>query len=231
MTSSSAPGIERNASRTGRRWYPFSAANNDLTPYDVPRNPAFTQYDVSLRTDDLQCAPAGSWHITDTLTLQAGFKSMFQTAGNNVITNQRNAPAAAVPVVFPTGTISSNGWFLPQVGATWEADENWQVFANIQENYRQTIPYAAGSNFYGSSPFSLGTQSAFDTVQDARCIRNAPGPMSWACAPITTWTWGPSPASKARPTIITSTSTTGCSTWRRSTCSTRRRPSWSMSAA
>ena len=31
---------ERNASRTGRRWYPFSAANNDLTPYDVPRNPA-----------------------------------------------------------------------------------------------------------------------------------------------------------------------------------------------
>ncbi len=32
---------ERNASATGRRWYPFSGANDDLTPYDVPRNPAF----------------------------------------------------------------------------------------------------------------------------------------------------------------------------------------------
>jgi iron complex outermembrane receptor protein len=156
---------ERNASRTGRRWYPFSAANNDLTPYDVPRNPAFTQYDVSLRTDVLNLHVQDAWHVTDTLTLQAGFKSMFQTAGNNVITNQRNAPGVAVPVVFPTGAISSNGWFLPQVGATWEASENWQVFANIQENYRQTIPYAAGSNFYGSSPFSLGTQSAFDTFK------------------------------------------------------------------
>ncbi|HKB95518.1 MAG TPA: TonB-dependent receptor [Rhizomicrobium sp.] len=154
--------FERNASRTGRRWYPFSAANNDLTPYDVPRNPAFTQYDVSLRTDDLLMHVQDQWHVTPELTLQAGFKTSLQTAGNHVITNQRNAPTAAVPVVFPTGTISSNGWFLPQVGATWEVTGHEQVFANIQENYRQTIPYAAGSSFYGSSPFSLGTQVAFD---------------------------------------------------------------------
>jgi iron complex outermembrane receptor protein len=154
--------FERNASRTGRRWYPFSSANNDLTPYDVPRNPAFTQYDVSLRTDDLQLHLQDQWHVTPDLTLQAGFKTSLQTAGNHVITNQRNAPTVAVPVVFPTGTISSNGWFLPQVGATWQVTEHEQIFANIQENYRQTIPYAAGSSFYGSSPFSLGTQAAFD---------------------------------------------------------------------
>jgi len=157
---------ERNASRTGRRWYPFSATNNDLTPYDVPRNPAFTQYDVSLRTDDLQLHLQDQWHVTPDLTLQAGFKTSLQTAGNNVITNQRNAPGVAVPVVFPTGTISSNGWFLPQVGATWEVTEHEQIFANIQENYRQTIPYAAGSSFYGSSPFSLGTQAAFDQFKN-----------------------------------------------------------------
>ena len=156
---------ERNASRTGRRWYPFSAANNDLTPYDVPRGPLFTQYDVSLRTDDLQFHLQDQWHIAPDLVLQAGFKTSLQTAGNHVITNQQNAPGVAVPVVFPTGTISSNGWFLPQVGAVWDADEHNQVFANIQENYRQTIPYAAGSSFYGSSPFSLGTQSAFDTFK------------------------------------------------------------------
>ena len=156
---------ERNASRTGRRWYPFSAANNDLTPYDVPRNPLFTQYDVSLRTDDLQFHLQDQWHVTSALTVQAGFKTSLQTAGNHVITNQVNLPTAAVPVVFPTGTISTNGWFLPQVGAIWEATDHEQIFMNVQENYRQTIPYAAGSNFYGSSPFSLGTQSAFDTFK------------------------------------------------------------------
>lgn len=153
---------ERNASRTGRRWYPFSAASNDLTPYDVPRNPLFTQYDVSLRTDDLQLHLQDQWHVTPDITVQAGFKTSLQTAGNHVITNQQNAPTAAVPVVFPTGTISSNGWFLPQVGATWAVTEHEQIFVNAQENYRQTIPYAAGGNFYGSSPFSLGTQAAFD---------------------------------------------------------------------
>ncbi len=156
---------ERNASRTGRRWYPFSAANNDLSPYTVPRGPLFTQYDVSLRTDDLQFHLQDSWHVAPDLTLQAGFKTSLQTAGNHVITNQQNLPGVAVPVVFPTGTISTNGWFLPQVGATWDATDNEQFFANIQENYRQTIPYAAGSSFYGSSPFSLGTQSAFDTFK------------------------------------------------------------------
>jgi len=156
---------ERNASRTGRRWYPFAAANNDLSPYTVPRNPLFTQYDVSLRTDDLQFHLQDQWHVTPDLTIQAGFKTSLQTAGNHVITNQQNAPTAAVPVVFPTGTISTNGWFLPQVGATWEVTDHEQIFVNAQENYRQTIPYAAGSNFYGSSPFSLGTQSAFDTFK------------------------------------------------------------------
>ena len=156
---------ERNASRTGRRWYPFSTANNDLSPYDVPRNPAITQYDVSLRTDVVMLHLQDQWHVTPELALQAGFKTSLQTAGNNVITNQRNAPTVAVPVVFPTGSITSNGWFLPQVGATWDATENIQVFANIQENYRQTIPYAAGSSFYGSSPFSLGTQAAFDSFK------------------------------------------------------------------
>ena len=51
------------------------AANNDLTPYDVPRNPAFTKYDVSLRTDPVQLHVQDQWHITSDLTLSAGAKS------------------------------------------------------------------------------------------------------------------------------------------------------------
>lgn len=156
---------ERNASSTGRRWYPFSAANNDLTPYDVPRNPAFTQYDVSLRTDDIQLHLQDQWHIMPTLVLSAGVKSSLQTAGNNVLVQQ--LPASANPVAtFPTGQITSNYWFLPQAGLTWEATDNEQVFVNVQENLRQFVPYAAGSNFYGASPWSLGSQAAFDTFKN-----------------------------------------------------------------
>jgi iron complex outermembrane receptor protein len=164
---------ERNASRTGRRWYPFSAANNDLTPYDVPRNPAFTQYDVAIKTDVVQLHLQDQWHITPDLTLSAGVKSSLQTAGNDVIVQQKNLaagnvaglPATSPQVQFPTGSITSNNWFLPQAGLTWDATESEQVFVNVQENMRQFVPYAAGSNFYGASPWSLGSQQAFDTFK------------------------------------------------------------------
>lgn len=173
---------ERNASRTGRRWYPFSAANNDMTPYDVPRNPAFTQYDISLRTDVYQLHLQDEWHLTPDLTLSAGIKSSLQTAGNNVITQQQNLqagnvaglPATSPQVQYPTGTISSNAWFLPQAGLTWQINGNEQIFANVQENMRQFVPYAAGSNFYGASPWSLGSQLAFDTFK-----RTAHPERSW----------------------------------------------------
>jgi iron complex outermembrane receptor protein len=164
---------ERNASSTGRRWYPFGAANDDLTPYTTPRGPNFTQYDVSLRTDDIQLHAQDQWHITPDLLIEAGVKSSLQTAGNHVLTQQQNLqagnafglPATNPQVNFPVGTITTNEWFLPQVGAIWDVTDNEQVFANIQENVRQFVPYAAGSNFYGASPWSLGSQQAFDTFK------------------------------------------------------------------
>lgn len=161
---------ERNASSTARRWYPFTAANDDLTPYEVPRNPNFTQYYVTLKTDDVQLHIQDQWRVFPELLLQAGIKASLQTAGNNVVTQQQNVlagnayglPATNPPVQFPTGSITSDNWFLPQVGGVWDATPNEQGFFNVQKNMRQFIPYAAGSNFYGSSPWSLGSQAAFD---------------------------------------------------------------------
>lgn len=157
---------EYNASSTARRWYPFSAANNDLTPYEVPRDPAFTQYYVALKTNDLQLHIQDQWHILPNLVLQAGIKSSIQHAGDHVITQQANLPTTNPPVYYPTGNIESDNWFLPQVGAIWDATDNEQLFFNIQKNMRQYIPYAAGSNFYGSSPWSLGSQAAFDQFKN-----------------------------------------------------------------
>jgi iron complex outermembrane receptor protein len=152
---------EHNTSAQGRRWYPFSAANNDLTPYNIPINPAFTQYDFRFVSKDTQLHLQDAWQVLPYLSLQAGWKASLQTAGNTLPVQQKNLPTGT-QTNYPIGTIVSNNWFLPQLGAIWDLTSNEHVFFNFQKNLRQYIPYGAGSNFYGSSPWSLGSQAAFE---------------------------------------------------------------------
>ncbi len=154
---------EHNRSTQHRVWYPFTATNNDLTPYDVPRGPAvFEQYAFEFNTDDVQIHLQDQWRVLPNLLLQAGFKSSLQTATGTVLIQQKNLPTANPPTLYPSGSITSNEGFLPQFGALWDVTGAEQVFANVQKNLRQFIPYGAGSNFYGSSPWSLGSQAAFN---------------------------------------------------------------------
>ena len=154
---------EHNEPAQHRAWYPFSAGSNDLSPYSEPNNPKiFTQYAFQFHVDDVHLHLQDQWRITPTLLLQAGFKSSLQTARDQIVVQQQNLPTVAVPVNYPTGSLTSNNWFLPQFGATWDATSHEQLFVNVQENMRQFIPYGAGSNFFGFSPWSLGTQAAFD---------------------------------------------------------------------
>jgi outer membrane receptor protein involved in Fe transport len=163
---------EHNTSSTAR-WYPMSAANDDLTPYEIPRNPNFTQYYFELATDDVQLHLQDQWRILPDLLLQAGVKASLQTASDKLPVQQQNLqagnpyglPATNPQVNYPVGSITSNNWFLPQAGAIWDVTDNDQVFVNIQKNLRQYIPYGAGSNFFGTSPWSLGSQAAFDTFK------------------------------------------------------------------
>jgi hypothetical protein len=157
---------EHNAPAQHRVWYPFSANNNDLSPYTVPTGPhVFTQYYNQFKVDDVQLHLQDQWRVFPSLLVQAGFKSSLQTASNQVLIQQQNLPvlpAGTFPVNYPTGSLTSNNWFLPQLGAVWDATSNAQAFVNIQENMRQFIPYGAGSGFNAFSPWSLGTQAAFD---------------------------------------------------------------------
>jgi outer membrane receptor protein involved in Fe transport len=154
---------EHNEPAQHRVWYPFAAANDDLSPYTIPRNPAvFVQYAAQFYVDDVQLHLQDAWHVTPALVLQAGFKSSLQRADGTFPIEQKNLPTAAVPVVYPQGVLVSKDWFLPQFGGAWDVTPHEQVFLNIQENMRQFIPYGAGSNFFGFSPWSLGTQAAFN---------------------------------------------------------------------
>jgi outer membrane receptor protein involved in Fe transport len=159
--------LEHNEPAQHRVWYPMTAANNDLSPYDVPRGQkALTQYAAEFFTNDIQLHLQDQWKVLPNLTLQAGFKSSLQDATGKFPINQRNLPTVAVPVHYPTGSLTSNKWFLPQAGLLWDPTEHEQVFVNAQKNMRQFIPYGAGSGFYGFSAWSLGTQAAFDLFKD-----------------------------------------------------------------
>ena len=165
---------EHNQPTQHRVWYPFSQANNDLDPYDVPHGPSvFTQYADRFFVDDTQFHLQDQWRILPSLLFQAGFKSSLQTATGEFPINQQNVTAGeipgvappAIPVHYPSGTIVSNKGFLPQVGAVWDATSHEQLFFNIQKNLRQFIPYGAGSNYFGFSPWSLGSQAAFNLLK------------------------------------------------------------------
>jgi outer membrane receptor protein involved in Fe transport len=154
---------EHNEPAQHRVWYPFSKANNDLTPYDEPRQPAvLTQYYAEFFVNDVQLHLQDQWRIYPNLLLQAGIKSSLQRANGKFRINQRNLPGTAVPVVYPSGKLTSNDWVLPQFGAVWDISDHDALFLNVQKNMRQFIPYGAGSGFYGFSPWSLSTQGAFD---------------------------------------------------------------------
>ncbi len=153
---------EHNSEGQHRVWYPFAASSRDTSPYDVPTSYVFTQDAVDFNVDDIQLHLQDQWRILPRLLLQAGFKSSLQDAGNTVLINQKNLPTANPPVVFPTGEIDTHEWFLPQAGLSWDFTDHEQFFFNAQKNLRQFIPYSQGGNFYGTAPWSLGTQAAFD---------------------------------------------------------------------
>ena len=150
---------EHNDEGQHRVWYPFSAANDDTNPYDTPKGPAiFTQDAVDFSVDDAIFHLQDQWQILPTLLLQAGFKTSYQNASNTVLVQQIETGGNG----FPQGTIQTTKGFLPQVGGVWDFTPHEQLFANVQQNVRQFIPYSQGGNFYGTSPWSLGNQAAFN---------------------------------------------------------------------
>ena len=163
--------FEHNEPAQHRVWYPFSNANNDRDPYDVPHGPSvLTQYYDQFYVSDTQFHLQDQWRILPDLLIQAGFKSSLQTATGEFLINQRNVTAGeipgvaapAIPVHYPSGTIVSNKAFLPQAGFIYDLTGHEQFFFNYQRNLRQFIPYGAGSNYFGFSPWSLGSQAAFN---------------------------------------------------------------------
>jgi hypothetical protein len=152
-------------SQTDRNWFAFNGASDDLKPYDVPINPLFTQYESRISNNVVVAHLQDSWRVLPSLLVQYGFKSSLQFAYGKVPIQQVNTNLlpGAVPNFLPTGEIDTKVPFLPELGVVWDATSNAQLFLNVQQNVRQFITYGAA----GLSPWSVGSQAAFNLVQQS----------------------------------------------------------------
>jgi hypothetical protein len=57
---------------------------------------------------------------------------------------------------LPSGRLNTENWFLPTIGAKWEATGNEQVYFNIQKNQRQYQAYGGGGS---ADPWSTSSQA------------------------------------------------------------------------
>ncbi|MGG6462617.1 TonB-dependent receptor [Solilutibacter silvestris] len=163
---------EKIASSTRRRWYALDV-NNPSTPYQRPldlADPLITQYHSEIRNEVVQAYIQDAWHVSDSFTLQAGFKSSYQFA-HGTVPVQPLPNSTAGFLQMPEGRIYTRGKFLPQVGALWNITSGDELFVNIQKNMRQFITYGGG----GLSPWSLGSQDLFNTFK-----RNVSPETAWA---------------------------------------------------
>lgn len=101
-----------------------------------------------------------TYRVTDTLTVNAGFKSMILNAGNNVPTQDPSLPQAA------QGRLEASNAFLPQVSANWRFLPHNELFFDVSHNMRgfpedgyQTnmvaTPWAAQQNVFQSTKNAL----------------------------------------------------------------------------
>ncbi|CAN5591486.1 TonB-dependent receptor [soil metagenome] len=147
---------EHNKSSAYRRWYPFDV-NHPTSPYDVPKGWLITQYGSEIDNKVYQFYVQDQWRIRENLVLQGGFKSSVQDA-TGAVPVQPIVGSLVNSTGLPVGNIKTKEWFLPQLGAVWTASTGDELFVNVQKNLRHFQTYGGG----GLSPFSLGSQAAFD---------------------------------------------------------------------
>ena len=153
---------EHNRNTIFRRWY-AAPIDNPPSPYEWadPALRRLTQYAAITKYDLIQTHIQDRWHLTPTVTVEAGFKSSLQFADGRVPTQPLPGALPGTSTGYPEGRLNTKKWFLPAVGAIWDITTNDQLFGHIQKNVRQFQASVAA----GLSPFAVGSQQAFDQIK------------------------------------------------------------------
>lgn len=139
---------ENNKFNQARRFYGFTSRTEpgrDFRQY--PDNPFFTQWEFDFTTETLQ------YSVQDRIDLgkvkiNLGWKGFR-------VTNQAEA---VIQASFPAGTIKTEDWFQPHVGAVASLGDSTEVFAGFTQATRS---YASATT---TGPFSTN-QTGFDAIR------------------------------------------------------------------
>jgi iron complex outermembrane receptor protein len=151
---------ENNDFHQARRFYgladTLAGSSRDSLKFQL--NPFFTQWDFKYNTETLQ------YYVMDRLdlgqlTLSGGFKGL-------------RVENHAIPIVkggLAQGRISSEDWFLPQVGALYRVTDNAELFVNYTENIRPFVS-AATASIFGQSDASFEASRASLKPETSRTV-------------------------------------------------------------
>jgi iron complex outermembrane recepter protein len=146
---------EHNSGDNLRNWYALSATA-PTDPYHWQHNPLFTQYSFEYRSDAIQLHLEDEWTVNDRLTVQGGLKSSINDTKGWYPIQPLAGSYSGMVGGLPSGSISTNQWFLPALGAKYDLNGSEQLYFNVQKNLRN----------YGTAPWSTGSQAAFDYFKD-----------------------------------------------------------------
>lgn len=135
--------VENDDFAQARRYYATSLTD-PRSPYDIPSGAFRTDWDFDYKEKTLQWYAQDTFTLSPALTLNAGFKSpKVEVSGTEKTGANR-----------PSGTITSEKSFLPQLGLVYKYDDRSELFAGMAENMRAIY----------TQPFGT-TQAGFDAIK------------------------------------------------------------------
>jgi len=132
-----------------RRFYGEPSSAAPTRSFDkFQRNPFFTEWEYDFDTKTRVFHLQDTWAITDTVRLNAGFRSVWS-----------ENEARTIVGALKDGTLETDEPFLPQVGINWNVRDDLELFASASKNVRT---FASSGT---SGPFST-TAAGFAAIRD-----------------------------------------------------------------
>jgi iron complex outermembrane recepter protein len=140
---------ESNDFTQARRFYGEPSITGPTRSFaDFQRNPLLTQWEYDFKTTTRVFHLQDTWALTDTLRLNAGFRSVYS-----------KNEATTVVGDLKTGTLKTDEPFLPQAGLNWGVRDDLELFVSGSKNVRA---FASSGT---SGPFST-TAAGFAAIKD-----------------------------------------------------------------
>ena len=132
-----------------RRFYAASPSAVP-SPYDFPSNPFYTQWQYKFNTKTDQFSLSDTVALSNALNLGFGFKSLRVKIDGQL----------EVGTGKPSGSITANKGFLPQLGLNYQFSKTDEMFAGVARNMRAYQGAATGT-----TPFAT-TDVGFAAIKD-----------------------------------------------------------------